>query len=291
MANSKQTIPAPQGGQLSSKYARHGARGNRNLIAQIHFKYGSPSLDANDRAVLDWLVTEYARYLLAHKMNLQIVGHADSRGSVRCNQQLALRRATAVKRYLDARLGHYRLYSSVVRSEGEKDPSGKHGFDRRVDVFSSWVPPKPPMVLTPVRVTGVYRGRLSKKFKFRVLIGAGVGIGPLAGQVISIQIKNSRTGATATYTYTGAGSGFAIGISRPTAWEEKTIPYMLDVGDFVGSGKVTAVSAGVKAGVLFTFSGPKDRKKSSKDIDLTFNGWDLNIGFQGDAVGYWHRRD
>jgi len=250
-------------------------------------------LDPNDRKVLDALADHIAPAILG-QVSLKIWGHADYRGTAKYNKGLGLKRARAVKAYIDAKIrqsmGQPSGYKSVARSFGETY-AGRHSLagDRRVDIISSVVTARPPIRVGPFRITGTYDGPLSNKFKFRTLIGAGVGIGPVAGQSFSIEIMNSRTGNSAMYTYTGAGPGIGFSYNRPTGWDEKKIEPWIDVDDFEGSGKVTGVGAG-KTGSVFTFNGPRDRGKTAEPVTITFEGWDLVLGFEADVTGHWHKR-
>ena len=285
-----------QHGQNQSQLHKYGTPKMHGLVANIFFPTAVSDLDDDDRAVLDAMVNNVAYRLLGGPLQLQMVGYADPRGSDSYNYQLALHRAHRVKDYVDSEVAgtvKSNGYSSVLHSRGDHHPSGHWAFDRRVDVFSSYVPKRPPLALA-FQITAQYDGPLSDKFKFRVFLGASVGIGPVAGQDLSIEIQNSRTGRSRMYTYTGVGFGVSFGIDRPTGWTEKTVtektvPVWLDVDDFEGSGRVG--SAGViEGGMVFVFDGPKERGRSSESIALGFDGWDLNVGFQGDVSGYWHAR-
>jgi len=283
-----------QHGQNHSKNFAYGVPKHPGLVASIFFPTDSSDLDDEDCAALDALVDNIKyRLLLDSPMRLRMFGYADPRGTDSYNMALGLRRAHGVKRYVDvemkAAITNARNYSSLAQSQGERHPSGHWAYDRRVDVLSSYVPKRPPIVLDPVTVPGRYDGPLSNKFKFRTMLGASVGIGVLAGQVITIQIQNSRSGRIATYTYGGVGGGASIGINRPTDWTEMPVPVWLDVDDFEGNGHVASVGV-VEGGTMVEFEGPQERGKSSEAIVLIFDGWDLNVGFQGDALGYWHRR-
>ena len=282
-----------QHGQNHSKNFAYGVPKYPGLVASIFFPTDSSDLDDDDCAALDALVNNLKyRLLLDSPMRLRMIGYADPRGTDSYNLALGLRRANSVKHYVDDEMKAAipsKNYFSISQSQGERHPSGHWAYDRRVDVFSSFVPKRPPVVLDPVTIPGRYDGPLSDKFKFRVLLGSSVGMGPLAAQALTIQIQNSRTLRVATYTYTGAGGGLNIGINRPTDWTEMPVPVWLDVDDFEGSGRVGSAGV-VYGGSVFVFDGPKERGKSTESIALGFDGWDLNVGFQGDAAGYWHVR-
>ena len=282
-----------QHGQNSSISYKFGTRNKAGLVATIFFPTGSAQLDDDDRAVLDAMISNVSYRLVRIKLQLQMIGYADPRGTEPSNYHLGLHRANAVKHYVDAHIDQTmksRGYSSILQSIGETEPSGHWAYDRRVDVYSSFVPKRPHVVLPPTIITGNYEGPLSDRFEFRVLSGGSVGIGPLAGQVVSIEIRNPRTNQRAGFTYTGGGVGANLGVNRPTDWTEMPVGAWLDVDDFEGTGRVGAAGVGY-GGTVFVFDGPKDRGKSSESISLGFDGWDLNVGFQGDVLGYWHKRN
>jgi hypothetical protein len=277
--------------QYSSRFYEYGIPNVPGLVAQIHFPTDKAILDEGDKGVLDSLIDIYQYRLIGDSIRLRIIGYADPRGTNAYNHKLAYRRALAVKEYLDGKLKRYKNYGASIESRGELHPSGNLASDRRVDILSSFIPKKPRIVLPEETIVGEYSGSLSTKFQFRTLLGAGIGIDPVSAQVVTIKIKNSRTGRVATYTYTGAGGGLGGGINRPTDWEEKTVPVYLDVDDFEGNGYITSISAGVAGGNIYTFYGPRERGKANEAIILTFEGWDFNLQFGSDTFGYWHRRD
>jgi len=281
-----------QHGQNHSKNFAYGVPKYPGLVASIFFPTDSSDLDDDDCAALDALVNNLQYRVLQAPMRLSMIGYADPRGTDAYNMALGMRRANGVKRYVDDKMNRAARtanYSSTAQTQGERYPSKSWALDRRVDVFSNYVPKRPPIVLDPITVPGRYDGPLSDKFKFRTMVGSSVGMGPAAAQVLTIQIQNSSTGRMATYTYSGAGFGVTFGVNRPTDWEEMPVPVWLDVDDFEGSGRVASGGV-VYGGSIFVFDGPKERGKSSESIALGFDGWDVNIGFEGDATGYWHRR-
>jgi hypothetical protein len=270
------------------------------LVAQIYFRTNKYDLDANDKDVIDKIYAVYSPgFLGATRQWFRFVGYADHRHTKRYNEGLAMNRAYAVKKYLDNKFKTFNSYASEARTRGEKyakhtrDPRVLAG-DRRVDVFA------PYRVQTTIRVpridiTGTYTGPLSTKFKFQMVAGGGVGIGPLAGQAFTMNIKNSRTNTQATFTYSGAGPGIGISIMTPSRWAEHEVkdldgkPVWMDVGDFEGEGKVGSAAVGGGAMVLI-WSGPKDRGRSTKAVSVTMTGWDISVGGQVDIRGHWHRR-
>jgi hypothetical protein len=276
--------------QYASRFHMNGVPEVPGLVAQIYFPTDGAMLDEDDRAVLDTLIDSYKYRLMGDQVRLRFVGHADPRGTEAYNQGLGHLRAQSVKEYVDRRLHGYRQYGSSWDSRGKTEPTGDWAEDRRVDVFSSYVPPPPPIVFPDELVVGKYEGRLSRKFRFRTWGGISGGVGIAAGQIIDIQIENCRTKGLANYRYTGAGPAVSlpIGLNRWTDWEEKETPVFLDLADFEGNGKVYSVSGGVAGGTIMVFYGPKERRKMDKGLVFTFDGWDLNLGIEADWFGYWH---
>ncbi|HEY6945455.1 MAG TPA: hypothetical protein VI431_09980 [Candidatus Acidoferrum sp.] len=276
--------------QLNSWFEEYGDRHCPGLIGQIFFQTNEYTLDPSDCAVLDALAGKQSILLLGKSVRLEFAGHADCRGSDRYNLGLGLKRARSVQLYVDSLLKKYQFYSSRVRTLGESGASKRcWAPDRRVDIWSSYVPKRPYTHFEPITITGEYTGPLSKKFEFRTLVGASVGISVVAGQVFSIEIRNSRTKRSAMYTYTGAGPGIGFSYNRPSGWDEKEIPAWLDVDDFEGNGRVLSFGVG-KSGTVLVFDGPKERGKTRESISLGFDGWDIEATLEGDCVGYWHRR-
>lgn len=274
--------------QLKSWSSKHGAKGHPHLVGQVFFPYNGTNLDTQDKTVLDDLVKGMHHVMMRDSMVLRIQGHTDYRGPERANRRIGRKRAKSVKQYLDAKLGRYQLYSSSCESKGEEFASrDRPDGDRRVDIFSSVRVDRPPIVVPPVKITAKYIGPLSKEFQFRTLAGGGRGgFGPTA-QSVGFEIKNSRTGQVAGYTYAGFGWGIIAGVTRLSGWEKQTVPIWMDVQDFAGSGIITSAGVG-RTGTLLTFSGPRDRGMTNKDIDLTFAGWEFQAGVQADVMGWWH---
>lgn len=130
------------------------------LVAQVFFATDSGTLDTQDTTVLGRLAQEYRIPLLGHRIELTCVGNADWRGGTGYNLALAQRRAEAVQRFMLERLGSSDLFSCQrALSHGERNaaqdsPSeARMAEDRRVDVFSSFIPERR-VVLPPLRVTG-----------------------------------------------------------------------------------------------------------------------------------------
>ena len=108
--------------------------GNIPGLATVHFEYDKFGLSPEARNIL----AQNAEFMRANdKVNLQIEGHCDSRGSIEYNLTLGERRANAVKSYLvslgipDSRLS--------VLSYGEEKPmnagdnESAHAANRRAN--------------------------------------------------------------------------------------------------------------------------------------------------------------
>ena len=274
----------------------HGHPEHKNLIAQIFFATNDHDLDKDDLAVLEPLgdyMREYCRRYAMDAMKLfKFVGNADHRGSASYNMQLAEKRANRVKSYWDTLFFGYRHYESAAESKGESSASRSDAAgSRRVDIFSNVQVPRGVSVhMDDEILNGKYNGPRSNKFQFRTFFGAGVGIGIISGGVVTIEIKNSRTGRTMMYTYGGGGVGGGISFNRPTSWEEKTVPLHLDVDDFEGNGVITAAGVGQSYNLL-SFFGPMERGLTTKPVVIPFSGFDFTVGGNADILGYWHRRD
>jgi hypothetical protein len=222
----------------------------------------------------------------------KFVGNADHRGSASYNLQLAEKRADAVKRYWDLMFFAFPYYQSALESKGEASASSSDlAGSRRVDIFANIQVPRDVSVhMDREIVSGKYDGPRSNRFQFRTFIGAGVGAGVISAGVITIEIKNSRTGRRMTYTYAGFGAGGGFSLNRPSGWEEKTVPLHLDVDDFEGNGVITSAGVG-QTYTMLSFLGPMERGLTTKPVVVPFSGFDITVGGNADILGYWHRRD
>lgn len=92
---------------------------------QLRFGSGSATLSEAARAVLD----DFAARLKAENQNvyIEIQGHTDSRGEEAANYRLGLRRAEAVRDYLN-RSGGIPLHRMSVISYGESQPIADNRF-------------------------------------------------------------------------------------------------------------------------------------------------------------------
>ncbi len=272
------------------------------LVSQIFFYTDRSNLDERDKQILDMIGSVYGVGLLgAAQQKFAFVGYADIRGTGDYNYNLALSRVQSVKKYIDTRLGHYSSYKSEGKSRGSRF-AGRTKLipmmagDRRVDVFAPYRTES--SISVPVQsVIAKYTGKLSHKFKFKTIIGGGIGKVIVGAQVVSIEVMNSRTGKKAMYTYTGGGAGVGapIQINRPTKFEEKEIKDLngndvwMDVDDFEGPGKMAGAGVGYQKAV-WIFRGPKDRGISKEPVFVDASGMDIAAGVGVDFWGEWHKR-
>ncbi len=145
--------------QDTSWASAQGGTTHPGLVGQIFFATNSHQLDTQDTAVLGRLTQAYQMHLLARRIELTCVGHADRRGDAAANLRLGQRRAEAIQQYLRQQLRSFRLFSCQrAISCGEENaaqgqPSqARMAEDRRVDLFSNFIPQRR-VVLPPLRVT------------------------------------------------------------------------------------------------------------------------------------------
>lgn len=272
------------------------------LVSQIYFPTNKSELDDQDKEALNLLYKVYSVGLLGPKrQKFVFIGNADHRGKKKYNRWLALNRATSVKTYIDRKVGQASSYISQAYSRGEKNARYtwmpmEMAMDRRVDVFAPYRV-QTHIKIPPFFIQGKYTGKLSTKFKFRMLAGGGGGKGGGGAQIFSMEIKNSRTGKSLFYTYTGGGIGVSFGLKTPSKWQEKVVrddfgggkPVWMDVEDFEGPGRVVSFSV-IYGKMHCSWEGPKDRGRSKKLVGVEFKGWDLEVGGGADIEGYWHIR-
>ncbi len=276
------------------------------IVGVIYFPYADKSLDqATDLVVLKAVIAHY-RYVLSQnvKVELEFVGHADTRGAASFNEKLARQRAEAVMHYVDrgvragssAHLPTMLGYKSKATSLGETAATGDHNADRRVDIVFRSVTAKSFVKGADQFITGKSDGRLTKKLLFRPWGGGGAGIGKIGAEALEIEIKNPVTGARAFYVYGGGSVGFGLplSLSRPQDdYEEREVPIgFVDVDEFEGPGSLSSAMFIVGAQCLI-FSGPKlhqSKKVIKKEgVEFCFVGWDLQIGISAGA-GAWRRQ-
>lgn len=126
------------------------------LCARIYFPTDRHALDQGDRAVIDHVVNFFRLVSAARRVELLVMGHADSRGSWEYNSRLGRQRAEAVADALEAgSAGFGNLTVQPVISMGEMyaqqgAPSRTElAQDRRVDIWDGL----PPKVRTVPRTT------------------------------------------------------------------------------------------------------------------------------------------
>jgi hypothetical protein len=134
------------------------------IVGQIYFPYGDKSIDQTQDVVVLKAVIAHYRFMLGQneKVELEFVGHADSRGATAFNDKLAVQRAEAVRKYVDkgiradasAHLPTMLGYKSEATSLGESDATGNHTFDRRVDIVLRSVGAKQVIREDDVFITG-----------------------------------------------------------------------------------------------------------------------------------------
>ena len=136
---------------------------------------------------------------------------------------------------------------------------------------------------------GLILGEIRHKFQVRSYAGSGVGLGVVAGQVFSIEIRNPITDKNAMYVYSGIGTGMGVGLTIPSGWAEvelkpikegEDIPRNIDADDFEGSGTVVSFGVGM-SGTAFLFN--------DLGVKMIMDGWELQAGGEADIWGYWNR--
>lgn len=132
----------PDASQLPGKDANKGMVEIDPAILELcdiptpHFAFDSSALSAEAGSALDALATCFVSGKAAGK-NMNLVGHADPRGTEEYNLALGQRRADSVASHLKTRgLGDDRLETS---SRGELDATGSDeaswALDRKVQIF------------------------------------------------------------------------------------------------------------------------------------------------------------
>jgi hypothetical protein len=139
--------------QLKSWFKHEGEKDSRGkkIVAQIFFKTGEASLDANDLHTLNRLVHYYQQRLAeGFHISLSVVGRADVRGGRTLNQALSESRAKEVSYFIKSKLGpHDALVLSHEDYRGRSWSTGrKHSSllvwadDRRVDIYEWMTSPQ-----------------------------------------------------------------------------------------------------------------------------------------------------
>lgn len=98
---------------------------------KAYFKFDSARVDRTNHRSLDALATCLIEGPLS-KADIELVGHADPIGPNKYNDELSLKRAKEVARYLSGRgVSDVRIR---VRAAGEDDRANDHRLARRVDI-------------------------------------------------------------------------------------------------------------------------------------------------------------
>jgi flagellar motor protein MotB len=101
--------------------------------SELFFDTDSSSLNPSSRKALDLLAAEIKK----GKYIVEVIGHTDSRGSEALNKELSLKRATAVKEYLEKQ----GVKVDICRGAGYQFPVGDNGTEagraknRRVEII------------------------------------------------------------------------------------------------------------------------------------------------------------
>jgi outer membrane protein OmpA-like peptidoglycan-associated protein len=115
-------VPAGQPGPKAGVTRRETARGmTLNLSGDVLFASGADRLRPEAAEGLDE-VAGLIRDL--RPSSLRIMGHTDSVGDEAMNRDLSLRRARAVQRWLEERVGANAMPAVVVEGRGEAEPVG-----------------------------------------------------------------------------------------------------------------------------------------------------------------------
>lgn len=278
-------------------------------VARLYFPTAVHTLDVDDLEILNQIARFYFHLVAQRKrfIRLYMVGFADHRGSEQDNQRLAMNRALSVQRALDQAISPVKslYYESEVRSRGElRQHGGDLALDRRVDVYSNYVPQLQTTVDMPPLIfkNPNYKGPLSSRFEIRTFSGGSIAPFPGASPGatwLNIEVRNMRTRKTARYSYSGVGvaSGLPAGVNLPTGFNEVKIRYddprdaqraWFDVEDLEGPGNITAAGGGFSHTTL-TFEGPKIRGRTKRAVKMEMTGFDLAVGAMRDLAGKWYR--
>lgn len=113
------------------------ATGQQKFTDYLFYEVDDYQLSSDHTRTLDSLIQRYFAY---QDYRLEIIGHADTKGSKEYNKEIAGRRAQEVKRYLQ--LGGIPNHKISIHSEGDDSPLDEaklaaiNGTDRRVEVVS-----------------------------------------------------------------------------------------------------------------------------------------------------------
>ncbi|MFI7465065.1 OmpA family protein [Nonomuraea sp. NPDC049646] len=153
------------------------------LRTDVLFAFDKATLNPKATAVLDEVVEETRRRADPAKPPVIVTGHTDSKGDDSYNQQLSVRRAESVTRYLQAKLGTDYQYKTDGKGEtqpvapneqpgGADNPEGR-ALNRRVDISYTIKQEKPGATTTEPAV-GDVRGSVLPPAPFRASPGEAV---------------------------------------------------------------------------------------------------------------------
>lgn len=124
-------------------------------------------------------------------------------------------------------------------------------------------------------ITGGVPKNFSKGWEFRTIVGGGLGVTPVAGESVTLEIRNLRApGSTAMFTYSGAGLGLSAGPASACGlsdWTKFHTSDYLSLSDFEGHAMHGSIGLGYGADEFVLF-GPKDKGKTDKPVSLKSSG-------------------
>jgi len=117
--------------------------------------------------------------------------------------------------------------------------------------------------------------QFSKDWAFRTIVGGGLGITPVAGEAVTLEIKNLRApGSTAMFTYAGAGIGVSAGVGSLCGlsdWTKFHTGDYLSLSDFEGRAMHGSIGLGYGTDEFVLF-GPKNKGKTDSPVSLKSSG-------------------
>ncbi|MBX6381527.1 MAG: OmpA family protein [Microbispora sp.] len=164
---------------------RAGAEETIGLRTDVLFRFDKADLSDKAAAVLDEVVEETREWADPAKPPILIEGHTDSKGEDAYNQELSVRRAEAVRRYLAAKLGDGYVYKAVGKGEsepiapntkpdGSDNPAGR-ARNRRVEISYQIKQERPGATTTSGPPVNEVRGSVREPAAFRADTGPVVG--------------------------------------------------------------------------------------------------------------------
>jgi len=274
------------------------------LRGQIFFVTDEPKpdavnvLDDHDMEQLDKIVSEYwgklVRYAdLGRKVDFEYNGYADYRYTKEHNYDLSERRANAVAKYLEDKLGAFSSYRATVKGRGidyngiDRPPDSKALMQyRRVDIVadSPDLPP-PPKPEAPGE-------QLSQTWKARLVRSFSTGYGVWAGDVFQIEIVDLTNNIAMLFKYVGIGLGASVkgtpgGSADKSAWVNFSTIMKTNVMDFEGGAVHASGQAQVSGGLSsdnVKLYGPEAHRPGDAPINLEWSGWN-DWGSKGAGIG------